>query len=105
MAKSNAKATLAVAVMCLLPAMSVLAADLVVKVDNSKNTVAVTNTLGTNVTLLFLESTDRLNVPVYAKLAPGATVNVPLHTPMPAAVTDAVCDVSGQRRYLTVDLQ
>jgi hypothetical protein len=105
MGKSTAKAVLGVAVLYLLSATPTLAADLILKVDKQKNTVAVTNTLSTKVTLLHLVGTDHMNLPLYAQLDKGATVNVPLRFVMPAAVASAACEVSNQRRFLTVELK
>jgi len=105
MGKTTAKAVLGVAVLYLLSALPTLAADLVLKVDNVKKSVAVTNTLPTQVTMLFLKGLDNMNLPLYAKLDKGATVNVPLRFVMPAAVGPAVCEVGNQKRFLTVELK
>lgn len=82
-----------------------LAADLVLTVDNLKNSVAVTNTLSTKVTLLYLKSLGDDNLPLFANLDSGATVDVPLHFTMPPVVAAGVCDVDQQRRYLTVEVR
>ena len=105
MGNSTTKTAIGVAVLYALSALPAMAADLILKVDNKAHTVAVTNTLPTKVTMLFLEAPGSTNLPVYAQLEKGATVNVPLRFAMPASVPFAVCDVDGQRRLLTVELK
>lgn len=105
MGKITAKAAIGTAVLCALTALPALAADLTLKVNSSTHSVAITNNLSSKVTMLFLKSVDDMNLPVYAQLDKGATVNVPLRFEMPATVGQAVCDVSGQRRFLTVELK
>ena len=78
MCKTTNKAVLGVAVLYLLSALPTLAADLILKVDNNKRTVAITNTLPTQVTMLYLRSLDERNLALFAHLDKGATVNVPL---------------------------
>ncbi len=86
-------------------ALPALAADLVLTVNPQTNMVAVTNTLSTKVTMLYLKSLEDTNLPLFANLEQGATVNVPLHFVMPNVVATAVCDVDQQRRYLTVEVR
>ncbi|PIX97554.1 MAG: hypothetical protein CO126_10350 [Hydrogenophilales bacterium CG_4_9_14_3_um_filter_63_34] len=105
MGKTTAKAVFGVAALYLLSALPTLAADLILKVDNVKKSVAVTNTLPTKLTLLYLQGLDDRNLALFAHLDKGATVNVPLHFVMPAAVGPAVCEVGNQRRFLTVELK
>lgn len=105
MGNSTTKTAIGVAVLYALSALPALAADIILKVDNEKHTVAVTNTLPTKVTMLFLEAPGITNLPVYAQLEKGATVNVPLRFVMPASVSNAICDVDGQHRLLTVELK
>jgi hypothetical protein len=105
MGKTIAKAVLGMAVLGMLSAMPTLAADLIMKVDSGKKSVAVTNTTQSKVTMLFVKNLDNMNLPLYAQLDSGATVNVPLHFAMPPAVGPAVCDVGGQQRFLTVEVR
>ncbi len=105
MDKSTAKAVLGAAVLYMLSALPATAADLILKVDSQKKTVAVTNTLPGKVTMLYLEGPDNSNLPIFAQLDKGATVNVPLRFTMPSHVGNAVCDVGNQRRFLTVELK
>jgi len=105
MGKTISKAILGAAFLGVLSASPVMAADLVLKVNAANNTVAVTNTLPAKVTMLFLKSADNMNLPVFAQLDQGATVNVPLRFVMPAGVTTAVADVGNQRRFLTVEVK
>jgi len=104
MGKSTIKTVLGVAVLSLLSSIPALAADLILNVDSSKRAVAITNTLPTAVTLLYLEGLDRNNLPLHARIEKGATVNAPLRFVMPASVGQAVGEVEIQRRYLTVEL-
>lgn len=105
MGKSISKAILGATLLGALSVSSAMAADLVLKVNAAKNSVAVTNTLPAKVTMLFLKSADNMNLPVFAQLDQGATVNVPLRFAMPAGVTTAVADVGNQRRFLTVEVK
>ncbi len=104
MGKSTIKAVLGMAVLSLLSSLPTLAADLILKVDNSKRVVAVTNTLPTKVTLLYLEGLDHNNLPLFGRIEKGATVDLPLRFVMPASVGQAVAEVDNQRRFLTVKL-
>lgn len=105
MGKSTSKAVMGVAILYALSALPSIAADLILEVDSKKHSVAVTNTLPTKVTMLYVEGLDGENLPIFARIGKGATVNVPLRFTMPAGVGHAVCDVDGMRRWLTVELK
>jgi hypothetical protein len=105
----------AIPVIVLLLALPVLAADLNLKVDKDKKTVAVTNMLPTKVVMLYLVDPDKKFLPLYAQLAKGATVTVPLRFVMPKEIESATCEIvdppKGYERgddnhyHLTVELQ
>lgn len=105
MGNTISKAILGTAFLGVLSVSLATAADLVLKVNAANNTVAVTNMLPAKVTMLFLKGPDNMNLPVFAQLDQGATVNVPLRFVMPEGVTTAVADVGSQRRFLTVEVK
>lgn len=105
MDKTTAKAVLSMSALFMLSALPSMAADIILKVDNSMRTVSVTNTLPTQVTMLYLEGPGEDNLPLFVRLDAEATVKAPLRFVMPDRVGQAVCDILGQRRYLTVELK
>lgn len=105
MGKSISKAILGAAIVGALSVSPAMAADLVLKVNAAKNSVAVTNMMPAKVTMLYLKSPDNMNLPVYAKLDQGATANVRLRFVMPAGVSQAVIEENGQRRFAIVEVK
>jgi hypothetical protein len=105
MGNKSVKIVLGVAMLSVLPTMYAIGADLILKVDNSKQQVAVTNTLSTPVSVHNLVGHDGMNLPLFANLGAGATANVALRFDMPVSVAIAIGEVEGLRRYLTVDIK
>lgn len=69
------------------------AADVTVKVDKEKNLAVVTSSLPTDVTLLFLVGPGNRRLPLYGKMAPGKSIEIPLRYVMPKAVSYAACEI------------
>ncbi len=105
MDKSTAKAVLSVAALYMLSALPTVAADLILKVDNLTQTVSVTNTLPTKVTMIYLEGPSGSNLPLFVRLDANATVKAPLRFAMPDRVGQAACDIAEQRRFLSVEVK
>ena len=85
--------TSAVALLVLLVALPGWAADLTLKVDKEKKVAAVTNTLTIPVTMLYLVGLDKRNLPLFARMGPKETVEVPLRFAMPKTVDHATCEI------------
>lgn len=106
MDKSTFKAAIGAAALCMISAGSTLAADILLKVDASGNSVSVTNKLPAQFTMLYLTDQAGNSLPLHVRLAANSTVTAPLRFAMPDRLSEAVCEFSDQqRRHLSVDIQ
>jgi hypothetical protein len=106
MDKSIFKAALGAAAFCMISASSTMAADILLKMDASGNSVSVTNTLPANLTMLSLTDQAGNSLPLFVRLAAKSTVKAPLRFVMPDRLSEAVCEFGDQqRRHLSVDIQ
>jgi len=69
------------------------AADLSIQVDKDKQQASITSSLSTSVTLLYLVGTDNRRLPLFSRLVPGETVQLPLRFIMPETVSYATCEI------------
>lgn len=94
-----------IAATVLMTSASAFAADFSVTVDASQRFASVTNNSGRDGALLLLKSPDNMNLPLFAKLAKGATANVSLRFTMPSGVSQGMAEFAGVQQVVTVDVR
>lgn len=92
----NRLRTISAAVLVILALLSgsAFAADLTLQLDKDRKLATVTSSFPAEVTLLFVVDGNNRRLPLFARLSPGKSVEVPMHFEVPRTISHANCEIS-----------